>query len=131
MPLKDFSSVCVTSLIAPLRKLMGFSFLPRLRNASADGLLLPRMVLPLDDRVITQETHETSLISFRDTDGDGLAALGTDAVFCGHMDGPVGRAASPFSQNSPKQDLQESPEDALGRRPQRKGAPPRVHSKPE
>lgn len=39
----------------------------------ADGLLLPRMVLPLDDRVIIQETNDTSLISFRDTDGDGRA----------------------------------------------------------
>jgi hypothetical protein len=109
---------------------MGFSFLPRLRNASADGMLLPRMVLQLDDRVITQETHDTSLISFRDTDGDGLTALGTDAVFCGHMNGPVGRTASPFFQNSPKPDLLESPEDALGRRPQRNGTPPRVPSKP-
>ena len=37
----------------------------------AEGLVLPRMVLPLDDRVIIQETDNQDLVMYRDTDGDG------------------------------------------------------------
>jgi len=39
----------------------------------ADGLLLPRMVLPLDERVLIGETHTLDLYSYRDTNGDGVA----------------------------------------------------------
>jgi glucose/arabinose dehydrogenase len=39
----------------------------------ADGLLLPRMVLPLDERVLIGETHTLDIYSYRDTDGDGVA----------------------------------------------------------
>ncbi len=39
----------------------------------ADHLLLPRMVLPLDDRVLIQETHTNDIHAYRDTDGDGVA----------------------------------------------------------
>ncbi|BCX46812.1 glucanendo-1,6-beta-glucosidase [Haloferula helveola] len=39
----------------------------------ADGLLLPRLVLPLDDRVLIQETNTLDIFSYRDTDGDGVA----------------------------------------------------------
>lgn len=39
----------------------------------ADNLLLPRMVLPLDDRIIIGETNTNDLYSYRDTDGDGVA----------------------------------------------------------
>ena len=39
----------------------------------ADGLALPRMVLPLIDRVIIRETNTLDLKSYRDTDGDGVA----------------------------------------------------------
>ena len=38
-----------------------------------DGLLLPRIALPLDDRLIVQETDDSSLYSYRDTKGDGHA----------------------------------------------------------
>lgn len=38
----------------------------------ADGLLLPRMVLPLDDRVLISETNTLDVYSYRDTDGDGV-----------------------------------------------------------
>lgn len=38
-----------------------------------DHLLLPRMILALDDRIIVQETDDTSLVAWRDTDGDGVA----------------------------------------------------------
>ena len=34
----------------------------------ADELLLPRIVTPLDDRVIIRETHDPTFVSFRDTD---------------------------------------------------------------
>jgi len=38
-----------------------------------DGLVLPRMVLPLDDRVIIAESFNGRLVSHRDRDGDGIA----------------------------------------------------------
>ncbi len=38
-----------------------------------DSLVLPRMILPLDDRVIINETYTYDLWSYRDTDGDGVA----------------------------------------------------------
>lgn len=38
-----------------------------------DNLLLPRMVLPLDDRVIIGETNSNDLYVYRDVDGDGVA----------------------------------------------------------
>lgn len=39
----------------------------------ADGLNLPRMVLPLDGRIAVVETDSSSVWSFRDADGDGIA----------------------------------------------------------
>ncbi len=39
----------------------------------ADNLVLPRMVLPLDDRIVIGETNTTTLHAYRDTDGDGKA----------------------------------------------------------
>ena len=39
----------------------------------AQDLLLPRMILPLDHRVIVQETDDTSLWLYTDTDDDGVA----------------------------------------------------------
>ena len=38
-----------------------------------DNLLLPRMVLPLDDRVLVGVTDTLDLWTYRDTDGDGVA----------------------------------------------------------
>lgn len=38
-----------------------------------DGLLLPRMILALDERIVVQETDDTSLVAYRDRDGDGVA----------------------------------------------------------
>lgn len=39
----------------------------------ADNLLLPRMVLPLDDRVIIAETYNGKFVSYRDSTGKGVA----------------------------------------------------------
>ncbi len=39
----------------------------------ADNLLLPRILLPLDDRVIIGETNTNDLYIYRDSDGDGVA----------------------------------------------------------
>jgi len=39
----------------------------------ADNLLLPRMILPLDERILVQETYDGSFYSFRDTNGDGVS----------------------------------------------------------
>jgi len=39
----------------------------------ADQLLLPRMVLPLRDSVLIQETDTGDVLEYRDTDGDGVA----------------------------------------------------------
>ena len=38
-----------------------------------DNLLLPRIILPLDDRILIQETHTNDIYSYRDTNGDGTA----------------------------------------------------------
>ena len=38
-----------------------------------DSLVLPRMILPLDDRVLINETYTYNIHSYRDTDGDGTA----------------------------------------------------------
>lgn len=38
-----------------------------------DSMVLPRIVLPLDNRVIVGETFNRNLYSYRDTDGDGKA----------------------------------------------------------
>ncbi|MEI9921599.1 MAG: c-type cytochrome [Bacteroidota bacterium] len=38
-----------------------------------DSLVLPRIILPLDDRVIIGETYQRNLYSYRDTDGDNVA----------------------------------------------------------
>ncbi len=43
------------------------------RTVFVDNLVLPRMVLPLDDRIIIRETNTLDLWSYRDTDGDGVA----------------------------------------------------------
>lgn len=39
----------------------------------ADNMVLPRMILPLDDRIIINETYTEDYYSYRDTDGDGVA----------------------------------------------------------
>lgn len=38
-----------------------------------DNLLLPRQILPLDDRLLVQETNTLDIFSYRDSDGDGVA----------------------------------------------------------
>ena len=38
-----------------------------------DSLILPRNLLPLDDRVIISETYSRNFYSYRDTNGDGVA----------------------------------------------------------
>ena len=38
-----------------------------------DSMVLPRIMLPLDDRVIVGETYNRNLYSYRDTNGDGAA----------------------------------------------------------
>ncbi|MDA1266931.1 MAG: protein containing Coagulation factor 5/8 type, partial [Planctomycetota bacterium] len=52
----------------------------------ADDLALPRMVLPLLDRVIIRETNTLDLKSYEDTDGDGVA----DRIELWHAGGPRG-----------------------------------------
>uniref|UniRef100_UPI003340FAA1 DUF7133 domain-containing protein n=1 Tax=Parapedobacter defluvii TaxID=2045106 RepID=UPI003340FAA1 len=38
-----------------------------------DSLVLPRMILPLGDRLLVAETFDNSIYSYRDSDGDGVA----------------------------------------------------------
>ncbi|TCC99733.1 c-type cytochrome [Pedobacter hiemivivus] len=38
-----------------------------------DNLLLPRMILALDDRILVNETNSNNIYSYRDTNGDGKA----------------------------------------------------------
>ncbi len=51
-----------------------------------DNLLLPRMILPLDDRIIVRETGTFDLWSYQDTDDDGVA----DKKTLWHKGGPRG-----------------------------------------
>ena len=43
------------------------------RSVFADNLLLPRILIPLDDRILIGETGTHRLRTFRDSDGDGRA----------------------------------------------------------
>jgi putative membrane-bound dehydrogenase-like protein len=43
------------------------------RTTFADGLVLPRLLLPLDDGVLVGETYTTALWLYRDADRDGVA----------------------------------------------------------
>lgn len=38
-----------------------------------DSLVLPRMILALDDRLLVNETNSNNIYSYRDTNGDGIA----------------------------------------------------------
>ncbi len=44
----------------------------------ADNLVLPRMVLPLDDRVLIAETYTGNFVSYQDTNGDGISDTKSD-----------------------------------------------------
>ncbi|MEX6690929.1 c-type cytochrome [Danxiaibacter flavus] len=50
-----------------------------------DSLVLPRMMLPLDDKLVVSETYTYNLYSYRDSNGDGVADEKT-MVF--HNDAP-------------------------------------------
>ncbi|HEX6223454.1 MAG TPA: c-type cytochrome [Chryseolinea sp.] len=43
------------------------------RSVYIDSLVLPRMILPLDDRLLVNETYTYDLWSYKDTNGDGIA----------------------------------------------------------
>ena len=43
------------------------------RTVFIDSLVLPRMMLTLDDRLIVQETYSNNLYTYRDTTNDGIA----------------------------------------------------------
>ena len=51
-----------------------------------DKMLLPRMVLPLDDRVLINETDTMDIFVYRDTKGDGVA----DSKQLWYLGGPKG-----------------------------------------
>lgn len=56
-----------------------------------DSLLLPRIILPLDDRIIIGETYTRNLWSYRDTDGDRVAdekqlVFETESRFNGNLE---------------------------------------------
>ncbi|MFN0127173.1 MAG: hypothetical protein ACKV19_10875 [Verrucomicrobiales bacterium] len=51
-----------------------------------DGLVLPRMILPLDGALLVAETDSTDLHLYRDTDGDGVADI-KDLWFAGGVRG--------------------------------------------
>ncbi|MGV8878794.1 MAG: DUF7133 domain-containing protein [Sphingobacteriaceae bacterium] len=57
------------------------------RTVFIDSLVLPRMILPLDDRLLVNETYSKNIYSYKDTNGDGKADVKTLAY---HNDIPEG-----------------------------------------
>jgi len=56
-----------------------------------DSLLLPRMILPLDDRLLVTETYSNKIWSYRDTTGDGIAdekklMFNSNAIYEGNLE---------------------------------------------
>jgi len=64
-----------------------------------DNLNLPRMILPLDDRIAVRETDTMDIFAYRDTDGDGVADEKTQ-LFVGREDGRNGPKTSVEHQDS-------------------------------
>lgn len=56
-----------------------------------DNLVLPRMILTLDDRLLVNETNSNNIYSYRDTSGDGVAdekkmVFNNDAINTGNLE---------------------------------------------
>jgi mono/diheme cytochrome c family protein/glucose/arabinose dehydrogenase len=56
-----------------------------------DHLVLPRMLLSLDDRILVNETNSNNIYSYRDTNGDGVAdekkqVFNNDAINTGNLE---------------------------------------------
>jgi glucose/arabinose dehydrogenase/mono/diheme cytochrome c family protein len=56
-----------------------------------DNLVLPRMILTLDDRLLVNETNSNNIYSYRDTNGDGVAdekklVFNNDAINTGNLE---------------------------------------------
>ncbi len=62
-----------------------------------DNLNLPRMILPLDNRIAVVETDDSSVVAYSDTNGDGVADK-KELLFKGRVD--EGRKRSVEHQNS-------------------------------
>ena len=60
-----------------------------------DNLNLPRMILPLDDRILVRETDTMDVVSYRDTDHDGVADE-SEVIY----------KRGPYSRNSPEKSVE-------------------------
>jgi len=60
------------SRVVKLRDLNGDGVMDE-ASTFIDKLLLPRMILPLDDRILVCETNDLNIYSYRDTNNDGIA----------------------------------------------------------
>ncbi|MDB5320083.1 MAG: hypothetical protein JWN40_1714 [Phycisphaerales bacterium] len=65
----------------------------------ADGLLLPRQVLPLDGRILIRETNTKDINLFRDTDGDGISDEKTEFYKAGAAPGNLEHQSSHLTWN--------------------------------
>lgn len=57
------------------------------RTVFVDNIVMPRMILPLDDRLLVNETYSKHIMSYRDTNGDGVA---DEKTFAYKNDSPEG-----------------------------------------
>jgi mono/diheme cytochrome c family protein len=65
----------------------------------ADNLLLPRQVLPLDDRILIRETNTKDIYEYRDADGDGVSEPRTRFYEGGRAQGNLEHQAAHLTWN--------------------------------
>jgi mono/diheme cytochrome c family protein len=65
----------------------------------ADGLLLPRQLLPLDDRILIRETNTKDIFAFRDTNGDGVSDEKVEFYKGGNVGGNLEHQSSNLQWN--------------------------------
>lgn len=70
------------------------------RTVFADGLLLPRSIICLHDRVLVKMSHDSTVWAFFDADGDGVAERKEVALKGGRVGGNIEHQSNTFMWNA-------------------------------